>query len=269
MLFGHSCVTCAKCADHQKTSEPCVMLRLASILCVAATCMLGCAGTGQSSDQDNQITVFAASSLTDVLNDLASMFEAEGNPVFLNFAGSSALREQIFDGADPDVFISANEAIMSDVIDDVQRSGEAVVIAENTMTIAVPVGNPAAISSLEDFEDPAHTLGLCARGVPCGDLAAEVLAANDVVAQPDTLEPNVRSLLSKVELDELDAALVYRTDVLASDDVEEISLEPGSGGRAFYFATSLSSAPASSAFVQFLMTQEAQVVFDEAGFVTP
>ncbi len=269
MLFGHRRVTHAKCADHDKLSESGVMRRLASILCIATLSVLGCAGNGASSDQDSQVSVFAASSLTDVLNDLVLIFEAKGNDVVLNFAGSSALREQIFDGADPDVFISANEVVMGEVIDAGEHFDDPVVIAENTMTIAVPVGNPAAIRGLPDFAEPSHTLGLCARGVPCGDLAAEVLAANDVVAQPDTLEPNVRSLLSKVEIDELDAALVYRTDIRASGDVEEILLEPGVGGRARYLAASASANDAASAFVEFLTSQEARVVLDEAGFVSP
>lgn len=217
------------------------------------------------------LRVFAASSMTDVLGEYGNLFESSSiRDVEFNFAGSSALREQLLDGADADVFLSANQAVMQDVVNAGLTDGEPVWVAENTLTVAVPLGNPAEISSLSDFADDSLLLGLCAPGVPCGDLAAQVLEAQGVVASVDTLEPNVRSLLAKVELGELDAALVYRTDVVSSDEVEEIVLPEGVGGTAIYLAVALSTEDRDgSSFISLMTAPTSAQLLIDAGFDVP
>jgi len=234
------------------------------LLCAVA--LVGaCAGDGDT--QSSTITVFAASSLTDVLGGDAQ-YVASGTTldVKFNFAGSSTLREQILDGADADVFISANEAVMSDIIDAGLTDFPAAQIASNTLTIAVPKGNPGRVDGLSDLGEPSLTVGLCALQVPCGVLATEILLAQHVDASIDTFELNARSLLAKVELGELDAALVYRTDVLASPEVDEVELAPGTGGTTTYFAVQLSDHPAGQRFLEALLAGSFQERLADAGF---
>lgn len=248
------------------------MSRLAAVVCVFALAVVGCSRT-ENSDETGSVRVFAASSLTDVLAQVGSAFEENGMQVNFNFAGSSALREQILDGASADVFISANRPVMTELIEADDLARGPVVIAENTMEIAVPIDNDAGVSGLADLSDASLAIGLCAEGVPCGDLASQVLDAAAVQPSVDTYEPNVRALISKVELGELDAALVYRTDILASEEAVGVGLDPGSGGRSSYLAVILAdtgeASEAAEAFLNFLTSARAQRLFVNAGFGTP
>ncbi len=251
------------------------MFRLAAVVCVFALAVIGCS-RAENSAEAGAVRVFAASSLTDVLAQVGSAFEEDGMQVNFNFAGSSALREQILDGADADVFISANRPVMTELIEADNLAREPVAIAENTMEIAVPTDNDADVRGLADLSDTSLAIGLCAKGVPCGELASQVLDAAGVQPSVDTYEPNVRALLSKVELGELDAALVYRTDVLASEETVGVGLDPGSGGRSSYLAVILADtgeaserSEAAEAFLNFLTSERAQRLFLNAGFGTP
>ena len=246
--------------------EPVCMRLLAIGLCALAFVAIACGGV----DESPPLRVFAASSLTDVLGEFAEEYEKTGHEVEFNFAGSSALREQILDGAEADVFISANQAVMQEIVDAGRAASDPVWVAENTLTIAVPTGNPGNVTSLADFADESLTLGFCAPEVPCGALAQSVLADEKVISAADTLEPNVRSLLSKVELGELDAALVYRTDVLASDEVDDVPLADGIGGRTIYLAVALDTAdPAAESFVSLMTGPPFDDMFVDAGFGVP
>lgn len=210
--------------------------------------------------------------MTDVLPEIVPDFErvADDVRVDLNFGGSSTLREQILDGADADVFISANESVMQQIVDAGLAGTEPTLFAETSMTIAVPVDNPAAISGLDDFANGDLLVGLCASEVPCGRLADEVLQNGNVDPAVDTREPNVRALLAKVELGELDLALVYRTDVRSSDEVTEVILADGAGGRALYLAAGLDdNSSLDDDFVRWLTQANAASVLVDAGFEVP
>src|SRR5690606_38345755 len=134
--------------------------------------------------------------------------------VMLNLGPSSGLREQILEGAPVDVFASAN----SENMEQVAQAGEVdewFVFARNRLTIAVPAGNRAGITGLDDFGRDDLVIGLCAEAVPCGDLARETLASAGITPAIDTNEPDVRALLTKLEADELDAGIVYLTDLVS------------------------------------------------------
>ncbi|MBA2496754.1 MAG: molybdate ABC transporter substrate-binding protein, partial [Acidimicrobiia bacterium] len=181
---------------------------------------------GCGDDDRRAITVFAAASLTDAFTELAADFE-DADPevsVELHLAASSTLREQILDGAPADVFAPADTSTMDQVVAGGAVAGAPRLFARNALEIAVPIGNPAGISSLADFGRGELLLGLCAEEVPCGRSAREALARVGVDPAPDTDEPDVRSLLTKVAEGELDAGVVYRTDVLADDRVEGIEI---------------------------------------------
>ena len=221
------------------------------------------------------LTVFAAASLTDVFTDLGGQLEA-GNPdldVQFNFAGSSALATQVTQGAPADVFASANGSQMAVVTDAGLTDGEPRVFAANVLQIAVPAGNPAGVTGLADLAREDLTIAVCAPQVPCGAAAEDVFAAAGVAAVPDTLEEDVRAALTKVELGEVDAALVYTTDVTAAGDaVEGIEVPEAEQVVNEYPIAVLADAPnpqAAAAFVELVRSEEGQRALADAGFRVP
>ena len=221
------------------------------------------------------LTVFAAASLTDVFTDLGERFEAgnRGLDVQFTFAGSSALATQVTQGAPADVFASADESQMAVVSDAGLADGEPQVVAANVLQIAVPAGNPAGVTGLADFAREDVTLAVCAPQVPCGAAAEDVFAAAGVTAVPDTLEEDVRAALTKVELGEVDAALVYTTDVTAAGDAVE-GIDVPEAGQAVneYPIAVLADAPnpaAAAAFVELVRSEEGQRALADAGFRVP
>jgi molybdate transport system substrate-binding protein len=226
-------------------------------------------GTGGVS---GSVRVFAAASLTDTFAAIEAAFEdAEpGVDVELNFAGSSTLREQILGGAPADVFASADEPDMDRVVAAGAVAGQPEVFARNRMEIAVPVENPGGVNGLADLAEPDLLVGLCAVGVPCGDLARRVFAAAGIDPAVDTEEPDVRALLTKVAAGELDAGLVYVTDVLAAaGQVEGIDVPAGADIDTAYPIAVLDEAPnaaGAQAFVDFVLSDAVRRILDDDGF---
>jgi molybdate transport system substrate-binding protein len=193
--------------------------------------------------------------------------------VQVSFAGSSALATQISQGAPADVFASANEAQMAVVSDAGLAAGEPQVFAANVLQIAVPAGNPAGVTGLADLAREELAIAVCAPQVPCGAAAEDVLAAAGVTAAPDTLEEDVRAALTKVELGEVDAALVYTTDVTAAGDaVEGIDVPEAEQRPNDYPIAALADAPnpeAAAAFVELVRSDEGRQALADAGFRVP
>jgi len=244
---------------------------------LVAACSDDDAGTdaGSRGPLEGEVLVFAAASLTDAFGEVEAAFE-EANPeveVVFSFAGSSSLREQILEGAPADVFASANGSNMTTVVEAGAVTGEATVFARNLLRIAVPAGNPGGVTGLADFADPDLLIGLCAEGVPCGDFGREALANAGVVPEVDTNESDVRSLLTKIEADELDAGIVYVTDVLAAGDrVEGIEIPEDVNVVASYPIATLADAPnpgAAAAFVAFVLSADGQAILADYGFAAP
>jgi molybdate transport system substrate-binding protein len=220
-----------------------------------------------------ELTVFAAASLTDAFGELAAAFEAAhpGVTVTLNFAASSALREQIIAGAPADVFASASTSDMEQLAAAGAVAGEAQVFARNRMTIAVPAGNPAGIAGLADFADPDLLIGLCAPEVPCGKYGAQALESAGVAPSVDTYEPDVRSLLTKIAAGELDAGIVYVTDVASAEEaVEGIAIPDANAVRATYPVAVLTDAPnpeTAAEFAAFVLSAQGQEILAAFGFL--
>lgn len=241
------------------------------LLAVVLLAAVACGGDDAAPDT---VRVFAAASLTDAFGELAEAFEDAhpGTEVELNLAGSSALREQILSGAPADVFASANVSNMQVVVDEGLAEAPEVLVV-NELQIVVPAGNPAGVETLEDFADESLLIGLCAVEVPCGDFGRQALDAAGVDPRPDTEEPDVRALLTKVAEGELDAGLVYRTDVLsAGDDVEGIDIPADLNVVAEYpIATLTGSSPADLAaeFVAFALSDDGQAILRSYGFGSP
>ena len=260
------------------------MSRRAPIVTALVLLLAGCGGSADegaaaapgpsTGELGGTLTVFAAASLTDVFTDLGKQFEADhpGLDVQFNFAGSSALATQLTQGAPADVFASANEAQMA-VVTDTGLADDPQVFAANVLQIAVPAGNPAGVTGLADLAREDLTIAVCASQVPCGAAAEDVLDAAGVTAAPDTLEEDVRAALTKVELGEVDAALVYTTDVTAAGDaVEGIDVPEAEQAVNDYPIAALADAPnpeAAAAFVELVRSEEGQQALADAGFRTP
>lgn len=238
------------------------MKRALVALTVIGLALAGCAPTGTTDTQS--ITVFAAASLTDSFGEIAEAFEAEnpGVTVTLNFGGSSSLATQIVEGAPADVFAAASVETMSTV------GVDGVVFAHNTLEIAVPRGNPGGVQSLADLADPALAVAVCAVEVPCGAASQLAFERAGVAASVDTYEQDVRAVLTKVELGEVDAGLVYRTDVMAARDTVE-GIEIADAPTTAYPIAAISDSSAAAAFVSFVLSDAGQKILQNAGFDAP
>ena len=192
-------------------------------LLLVAALLVGC---GSEPNERPQLVVLAAASLTDVMTELAEEFEQQEDvDVVLSFGGSSTLAQQVLSGLPADVFVAAS----ADTMQVVARAGRVldgpVVVARNRLQIAVPPGNPAGVRGLRDLGREELDIALCAPQVPCGAAATGALDAAGVIAAPDTLEQDVRAVLAKVRLREVDAGVVYVTDVRAAgSDVQGVEV---------------------------------------------
>jgi molybdate transport system substrate-binding protein len=255
---------------------------------VAASVLVGCGADSRSSSSTStdgasgpspaslsgEIVVFAAASLTKAFEELKTRFE-EANPgvsVTFSFAASSALAEQINSGAPADVFASASAGTMDQVVD----AGNASVpttFAENVMQIAVPPNNPADVTDVDDLADPSVKVALCQPHVPCGTVAEEVFRNAGVTVTPVTLEPDVKSVLSKVELGEVDAGVVYVTDVQAAGGkVEGLEIPDDVNASTSYPIATLTvsgNVATAEAFVEFVLSPVGESVLADAGFARP
>ncbi len=205
-----------------------------------------------------------------------------GTKVTLNFASSSALATQINAGAPADVFASADRAQVEAVRAE-RRSAEAIVFAQNQLVIAKPKGS-TVVGSYADLAKPGLILVLAAEGVPIGTYAQQSFAAADhsgefgpgfqtrVLANVKSRESNVRALLTKVQLGEADAAVVYRTDVASAPEVQAVPVPERYNVTADYLVAPLSSgrnAAAAAAFIALLRSEEGRAILVRHGFTMP
>lgn len=233
----------------------------------------GRTGDSGSGEVTGELVVFAAASLTEAFTQIGRDFEA-ANPgvrVTFNFAGSSTLAQQINEGAPADVFASANPANMDVVTDAGAAAGDPVIFARNALVIVVAAGNPHGITGLADLADPDIKVALCAEQVPCGAASRTALDAAGVTLTPVTLEQDVRATLTKVTLGEVDAALVYQTDVaVAGDAAEAVEFPEALRAVNDYPIVALRDAPnpsAAEAFVAHVLSDAGQAVLADAGFL--
>lgn len=246
---------------------PTMRAMLAIFVSVTVSC--SAAGNGQT-----ELVVSAAASLADAFGELEETFEAANADidVVLNLGGSSSLREQILEGAPVDVFASANLANMDQLVE-AGEAAESVIFTRNALQIAVPPGNPAGITGLADFDREEVLIGLCAPDVPCGIFAREALASAGVSPAVDTNEPDVRSLLTKIEAGELDAGITYVTDIAATDGaVEGIEIPEDDNVVAEYQIAVLVDAAnpgEATSFVDFVVSDEGQAILARYGFAAP
>lgn len=232
------------------------------------------AAGGPGSSPHGTVTVLAAASLTEAFGTLARQFQAADPDVRikLSFGASSALAQQINAGAPADVYASAAAQNMQQVI----SAGGATTssnFAQNVMEIAVPPGNPAGITQLADLARPGVKVALCQAQVPCGATAQQVFAHAGITVKPVTEEADVKSTLTKVETGEVDAGVVYVTDVRAAGSkVKGVTIPDAVNAATRYPIAILAKAgnpAAARAFVDYVLSAAGQAVLSADGFAKP
>ncbi|MER5459479.1 molybdate ABC transporter substrate-binding protein [Streptomyces sp. NPDC002668] len=232
------------------------------------------ANAGQSATGASKanLTVLAASSLTNVFKTAGAAYEKShpGTRVKFSFAGSQELAAQVKQGAPADALVTADTKTMDGLNSD---TNAATVIARNRLVIATVEGNPKKVDDLKDLADTKLKVVLAAPEVPVGRYSKKILDAQKIVVKPVSQEPNVRAVLSKVELGEADAGLVYKTDAAtATDKVDAVEIPDAQNAIAEYPAATLKvskNSEAAAAFVAWLSTAEAQKILQDAGFQQP
>lgn len=199
-------------------------LRPLALAAVAALALSGCGGLEEDGEEQQTLTVFAAASLTDSFTDLAEQFEEDhpGVDVQLSFAGSSALVSQLEEGADADVLATADERTMDQASEGGLLESEPQTLATNTLTIAVPVGNPGGVESWEDLSSAELDTVICEQRVPCGAATVELEDVTGVEVAAVSEEGSVTDVLGKVVSGQADAGLVYATDARSAGDAVEV-----------------------------------------------
>ncbi|MFJ3877522.1 molybdate ABC transporter substrate-binding protein [Streptomyces sp. NPDC090077] len=215
------------------------------------------------------LTVLAASSLTDVFNTAKAAYEKShpGTKVTISFAGSQELAAQVKQGAPADALVTADTKTMDGLK---AETNNPTVIAKNRLVIATGKDNPFKVDELKDLADSKIKVVLAAPEVPVGRYSKQILDAQKIEVKPVSQEPNVRAVLSKVELGEADAGLVYKTDTIKSGDkVVSVDIPDEQNAVASYPAATLKgskNAEAAAAFVTWLSSPEAQKILQDAGF---
>ncbi|GAB7106103.1 molybdate ABC transporter substrate-binding protein [Streptomyces phaeofaciens JCM 4814] len=222
-----------------------------------------------------EVTVFAAASLKESFTTLGEEFEKAhpGTKVTFNFGGSDSLAASITGGAPADVFASASPKTMKIVTDAGGASGTPATFVRNQLEIATLPGNPDKIASLKDLTKSGLKVVLCDKEVPCGAAAQKALDASGLKLTPVSYEQDVKAALTKVELKEADAAVVYKTDVNAAGDKVEGVDFPESADAVNDYPIALlkdsQNTEAAQAFITLVQSAEGQKVLTEAGFLKP
>ena len=228
-----------------------------------------------SPELSGTLNVYAAASLKKTFTEMATQFEA-AHPkvkVSLSFDGSSTLVTQIKEGAPSDVFASADQANMSKLSDAGLVQGTPVEFANNFLTLVVPPGNPASITSFADAAKEGVKLVICAPQVPCGAASASDAKSAGLTLKPVSEELNVTSVLGKVTSGEADAGLVYVTDAkTAGDKVVSIPLglkKPTINHYPIAAVNTSQSPQVAQAFIALVTGEQGQKTLRDAGFGAP
>lgn len=263
------------------------MKRILSLILLLALFLVGCAPatspTGPS--EPKTLNVFAASSLTDAFSEIGKNFEAAhpGVTVAFNFAGSQALRAQIEEGAPADVFASANakemDALVSGSLVDASAPTP---FLKNKLVIILPADNPAGVENLEGLATSGVKLVLAAEEVPVGNFARQSFDLmnsqfgtdfkDKVLANVVSNEDNVKQVVTKVQLGEADAGVVYTSDAVAAQELQTIEIPDDLNVIATYPIAPLvnsENADLASAFVEYVLSGDGQAVLQKWGFAPP
>lgn len=261
---------------------------LAGLMLLLAACggMAPAPASTSSAGVRGDVTVFAAASLTDAFTEMKAGFEAAnpGAKVTLNFAGSPTLRTQLAQGARADVFASADTANMDGAQADGSIDGQPRVFAHNKLVVALPAGS-SPVASLQDLAKPGVKVVIELPAVPAGNYARQALDemsqdpafgpefATRVLANVVSQEPDVKSVLSRIQLGEADAGLLYVSDVATpavKDQVRTLAIPDRFNIVADYPLAEVKGAPnpaGARAFMNYVLSPAGQATLAKWGLV--
>jgi molybdate transport system substrate-binding protein len=243
----------------------------------AALAMLlisGCSSPQQPA-ANAKVVIFAAASLKKTFTDIGEQFKVEnpGASIEFSFAGSSDLVTQLTQGAQADVFASADTKNMDKAAQAGLLAGDPVNFASNTLTIAVAPGNPKKIASFKDLTQQGLNVVVCAPQVPCGSATQKVEQATGVTLNPVSEESSVSDVLNKVQTGQADAGLVYVTDAKgAGDKVAAIRFAEAADAVNTYPIAVLKGSKnpdLARKFVDLVLGEPGQKTLGAAGFAKP
>jgi molybdate transport system substrate-binding protein len=229
------------------------------------------------------LTVFAAASLTNAFGEIGKAFEAAhpGVSVKFNFGGSQTLRTQVEQGAEADVFASANAKEMEALVNGKFVAAEsAQIFLTNQLVVIMPAKNPAGLAALTDLSKPGLKLVLAAKEVPVGNYALQVLDKlntalgagfkEQVLQNVVSYENDVKQVVAKVQLGEADAGLVYLSDTVAAPELQKIEIPAENNVVAKYPLAALTQSKnpeLAQAFITYVLSAEGQATLKKWGFL--
>ena len=250
------------------------MIRWLGVVVMAT--VVACGGgptqaTTSSTPPPSSLVVFAAASLQPPFDRIAAQLKAKDNiTTTFNYAGTQTLASQLTQGAQADVFASADMSHMNTVQNaGLVAPGASSLFAHNRLEIAVAKGNPQGIHSLADLARPGLVVVLADPSVPAGKYAQQALAQAGVSVRPKSLELQVTAVLSKVAMGEADAGIVYVSDIVTSGKVDGVAIPDSQNVIADYPIAALKGAgnrDGASKFVAYVMSSRGQAILSGAGF---
>lgn len=260
----------------RKIGIACLVLALLLVLATVAGCAPKAAPPAPQPSVS--LTVSAASSLTDALKQVDSLYMKE-NPnvtVTANFGGSGALQKQIENGAPVDLFLSA-AAQQMDALQKEQLllDGTRKDLLGNKVVLVVPEDSTLGLTDFKDLAGASVKKVAIGepKSVPCGMYAEEVFTADGIAAQVKSKlveGSDVRMVLSYVESGNVDAGVVFQTDANTSTKVKVVAQAPDAINATVVYPVAIikasKNAAAAQAYENFLSGSEAQAIFEKAGF---
>lgn len=244
----------------------------------AASASSEAAASSEASGESVQLTVFAAASLTETLNEIAEQYKTVAPNVELvfNFDSSGTLKTQIEEGADCDLFLSAAQKQMNALEEEnLINTGTRIDLLENKVVLAVPEGNPADIQSFEDIgTDKCKLVALGNEDVPVGSYSVEILTNLGILDELEssnkiTYGSNVKEVTTQVKEAAADCGIVYATDAYSAG-LETVDEATADECRQVIYPAALTASTAhaeeAQAFLDYLTTDDAAAIFESVGF---
>jgi molybdate transport system substrate-binding protein len=260
---------------------------LTAMACTPQTTSITPTHSTEKPMRERTLTVLAAASLTESFTELGKLFESQnpGVTVAFSFAGSQALAQQLGQGAEADVFASANNKYMEATVEAKRvNKDEVKTFVTNRLVVIFPKDNPAGLNELKDLAKAGLKLDLADPSVPVGQYTVSFLDKaieapefephfkEDVLDNVVSYEDNVKAVVTKVSLGEADAGIVYVTDITAdaADKVDKLDIPDALNTIATYPIAPISNSKnpdLARAFVALVLSPQGQGVMAKYGFI--